>query len=252
MTSPRPVQFDFGGVFSRPPPATLTLMIITGVVSVVAMADVGFGTGGFLQRQLAFFPAQLFALKLWTPFVYVFLAPSPWDLILYEAFGLWMFAAPLERAWGQRRFLFYFFVTCTGAALLLTLLSLVVPSLQGVPASGPYVAGEAVLLAWILMNWHATVYLLVIPVRAPVLLAISLIVPALYALMGAWQPFLAPLMAMGIGYLLLNKRGLSPRRAFLHVKAWWLEQKLRRRARHLRVVPPPGSDREPKGPRYLN
>ena len=251
MTSPRPVQFDLGGVFRRPPPATLALMIVTAVVSVLAMADVGFGTRGGLAQALTFAPSQVYALKLWTPLIYVFLAADPLGLILYEAFGLWMFAAPLERSWGQRRFLFYFFATATGAALLTTALALLIPPLQRAPVSGTWVAGEAVLLAWILMNWHATVYLFVFPVRAPVLLALSLGLPALYALMGAWQPFVTPLVAMGIGYLLL-KRGLSPRRGWLHLRAWWLEKQIKRRSRHLQVVPPPEHDREPKKPKYLN
>ncbi len=251
MTSARPVQMDFGGVFSRPPRGTFTLMVITAVVSIVAMADVGFGTRGVLREMLSFAPSQLFALRLWTPFTYVFLQIDPLSLILYEAFGLWMFAAPLERAWGQGRFLFYFFATTSGAALLVTGLSLLVPSLAAYPASGTWTATEAVLLAWILMNWHATVFLFVIPVRAPVLLVISLGLPVLYALMGRWQPFVTPLLGMGIGYLLL-KRGLSPRRGWLHLRAWWIERQIKRRSRHLQVVPPPENDREPKKPKYLN
>ncbi|HEY3450045.1 MAG TPA: rhomboid family intramembrane serine protease [Myxococcales bacterium] len=251
MTSARPVQMDFGGAFSRPPPATLALMIVTGVVSVLAMVDVGFGTHGWLGRNLAFAPSQVLALKLWTPFSYLFLQTDPLSLILYEAFGLWMFAAPLERSWGQRRFLFYFFATGVGAALFVTGLALLLPSLMGAGSSGTWVAGEAVLLAWILMNWHATVYLFVIPVRAPVLLLLSLGLPVLYALMGQWQPFVTPLVAMGIGYLLL-KKGISPRRGWLHLRAWWIDKQLKRRSRHLQVVPPPGNDREPKKPKYLN
>jgi len=253
MRSTRPVQLDFGGAFSRPPRATLALMIITGVVSVLSMADVGFGTGGGLARALTFSPAQVYSLKLWTPFIYVFLAPDPLSLILYELFGLWMFAAPLERSWGQRRFLFYFFVTATGAALLTTALALLVPPLMRSPASGTWVATQAVLLAWILMNWNATVYLLIIPVRAPLLLVLSLGIPVLYALMGAWQPFVTPLLAMGIGYVLL-KKDLSPRRSWLKLRAWWIERQLKRRSRHLQIVPRPRpeEDREPGKPRYLN
>ncbi|MGC4123119.1 MAG: rhomboid family intramembrane serine protease [Myxococcales bacterium] len=251
MTNVRPVQMDFGGVFRRPPPATLALMVVTGVVSIVAMADIGFGTKGGLYRALSFAPAQLFALKLWTPFTYLFLQLHPLSLILYEALVLWMFAAPLERAWGQQRFLFYFFATGVGAALLVTGLALLVPGISAGMPEGTFVAGEAVVLAWVLMNWHATVYLFVIPVRAPVLLVLSLGIPALNALMGQWQPFVAPVLAMGIGYLLL-KRGLSPRRAWLHLRAWWIDKQLKRRSRHLQVVPPPERDREPKKPTYLN
>jgi len=103
---------------------TLALMVITGVVSVLGMIDIGlFGTGGHFVRQLTFSPSQVLdGRKLWTPFIYLFLAPDPIVLALHEIFGLWMFAAPLERSWGQRRLLTYFFATGTGAALLAMLL----------------------------------------------------------------------------------------------------------------------------------
>jgi len=256
MSSPRSVQFDFGGAFRRPPPATMALMVITGAVSVIGMIDYGrFGSGGFLLRQLQFTPARVMEGKLWTPFIYAFLSLEPLNLILYEVFGLWMFAAPLERAWGQRRFLFYFFGTVTGAALLTALAGLRFSALYTSPPNGTWVATEAVLLAWILMNWHATVLLFFFPVRAPFLLVLSLGLPVLYLLMGIWEPFFTPLLAMGIGYLMVGRR-VSPRRAWLHLRAFWLERQLKRRASHLRVVPPPdrrkSDDEDEDKPRYLN
>jgi len=255
MTSPRPVQFDSGGAFSRPPPATLALMIVTAVVSVLAMADVGYGTKGWLAANLAFAPSQVFALKLWTPFSYLFLASDPWNLVFYEM-GFFFFASPLERSWGQGRFLLYFLVTGIGSVLLLTALAFLLPGLMAVPIQAAWVAGEALLLAFILTNWNATIYLFVFPVRAPHMLLFSVSMPALYALMGAWQQFLAILLALGIGYLMLKPRGLSPRRGWLHLRAWWIEKQIKRRARHLQVVPPPENDRDdhepPKKPKYLN
>jgi len=250
MSNLRPAQMDFGGAFSRPPKATLALMVITAVLSVLAMADVGFGTRGALASSLMFAPAQVFGLKVWTPFSYLFLAPQPLELVFYELM-FWFFASPLERSWGQGRFLLYFFTTGIGAALLLTGLSLLLPGLMGAMIPASWVAGEALLMAFILTNWHATIYLFIFPVRAPYMLIFSVALPALYALMGAWQQFLGLLLSMGIGYLLL-KRGLSPRRAWLHLRAWWIDRQLKRRSRHLQVVPPPEHDREPKKPKYLN
>ncbi|MBI5547019.1 MAG: rhomboid family intramembrane serine protease [Deltaproteobacteria bacterium] len=255
MTSPRTMQMDFGGAFRKPPPATLALMVITGAVSVISMFDIGFGTGGFLSRMLEFSPVQVLdRWRLWTLFTYVFLVLDPFALLIYEALVLWMFAAPLERSWGQRRFLVYFFTTASGAAALLSLLAIVIPPLRAVPGHGTWVVGEAVILAWILMNWHATILLMfVIPVRAPYMLVLSLGLPALYALLGAWPPFVAPLTGMGIGYLLVGRR-LSPRRAWLHLRAWWIDRQLKNRSRRLRVVPPPPPerDRDQDRPKYLN
>lgn len=252
MRTPGPAQFDFSGVFVRPPRATLSLMVVTAIVSVVAMFDAGRWGIGIVTHELFFSPWQVIdRWRIWTPFTYLFLVRDPLHLVLYETFALWMFAAPLERQWGSRRFLVYFFGTGTGAAIFTALLGMWSAHLRVAPVDGAWVATEAVVLGWILMNWYATVYLFIIPVRAPFLLVLSLGLPALYMLMGEWEPFVAPLAGMGIGYLML-KRGVSPHRTWLHLRAWWIERQLRRRARHLRVVRPKDDESETKGPRYLN
>jgi membrane associated rhomboid family serine protease len=38
--------------------------------------------------------------------------------IFFNMFGLWMFGSPLEKVWGPKRFLLFYFVTALGAALL--------------------------------------------------------------------------------------------------------------------------------------
>jgi membrane associated rhomboid family serine protease len=254
MSSPRQTQFDIGGMFSRPPPATLALMIATGVVSMAAMASSGgFGTGA-LTRQLLFnAEGVFFDWRVWTPFTYLFLEIAPINLLLYEVFGLWMFASPLERRWGARRFLYFFFGTGTGAALLTTLLAGWSSSLRSFPVfDGIYVASEAILVGWVLTNWSSTVYLLVFPVPAPFLLAVAVLIPLFNVIQGHWMPYVPVLLGMGIAYLML-RRGLSPRRAYLYFRAWWIDRQLKRKARHLRVIPPPDADRDRKGPdKYLH
>ncbi len=255
MPSQRPMQFDFGGMFSRPPQATLALMVATGVVSVLGMASGGhFGSGSFLQ-MVAFSPSQVLGYaRIWTAFTYLFLELDPMSLLFYEVFGLWIFASPLEQRWGTRRFLFFFFGTGTGAAILTTLLGgFVSSSLWSFSGfHGTYVVGTAILVGWVLTNWHSTAYLLIFPVRAPFLLVFALGIPVLYMIMGLWQPYVPVMLAAGIGYLLL-RRGLSPRRAYLHFRAWWIDRQLKRKARHLRIIPPPDGDRERKGPdKYLH
>ncbi len=254
MSSPRQTQFNLGGMFSRPPQATLALMIATGVVSVAGMMSRGhFGTGDLL-RLVIFNPSQVLdSARIWTPFTYLFLDSDPVNLLLYEVFGLWVFASPLEHRWGARRFLYFFFGTGTGAALLTTLLGAKVLALRAYPAfPGTYVAGAAILVGWVLTNWYATAYLLVFPVRAPFLLLFAVGVPVLYIIQGVWEPFVPVLAAMAIGYFMLRK-GVSPRRAYLHLRSWWIDRQLKHRARHLRVIPPPDRDRDRKGPdRYLH
>lgn len=59
----------------------------------------------------------VFALHLWQPVTYLFLHGGFWHLF-FNLFALWMFGAPLERDWGGRRFLRYYFLTGIGAALV--------------------------------------------------------------------------------------------------------------------------------------
>jgi membrane associated rhomboid family serine protease len=252
MATPRPYQFDFSGIFRRPPPVTLALMIITGVASVLVMASSGaFGAGTF-ARLLVFSPTfVLDEWKVWTPFTYLFISPTPFSLLFHELFVLWMFTGQLERMWGPRRLLYYFFGTGTGAAFVTTLLALAVPALRVAAFDATWVVGEAIILGWVLMNWHATVYLFFFPVRAPLLILFGIAIPLLYAIQGAWTPLVPCYSAMAIGYVMLNKRGATLRRAYLHFRAWWIDRQLKRRSRHLRVVPPPDRDAERRN-KYLH
>jgi membrane associated rhomboid family serine protease len=255
-SSPRQAQFDIGGMFGRPPPATLALMVATGVASIAAMAGTRFGAINPVRLLLDFSPSQVLdSWKVWTPFTYLLLAGDPFDLLLYEVLGLWMFASRLEQAWGPRRFLYYFFATGTGAALVTTALAALFTSLRLAPPgsfSGTTVAIDAILLGWVLMNWNATVYLLLFPVRAPYLLLFTVALPLLKIVQGFWEPFVPVMTGMAIGFMLLRRRS-STRRTWLRMRAWWIDRQLKRRARHLRVVPPPDRPQERKEPpQYLH
>ena len=59
---------------------------------------------------------------VWQLATYMFLHAGFWH-ILFNMFALWMFGCDLERTWGSRRFLFYYFVTGIGAGLTVVLLS---------------------------------------------------------------------------------------------------------------------------------
>ncbi len=259
--TPRPASLDFSNVFTRPPRATMTLMLATGIASIAAMWGArDYGALTPIGLLLDFSPAAVVArLQLWTPFTWLFIAKSPINLILYELFGLWMFASALERMWGTRRFLLYFFATGAGAALATTALALLSSALMASPTGafhGTWAVLDALVLAWVLMNWNATVYVFLFPVRAPWLLLVTLAVPALYVVMGFWEQFIPIFAAMAIGFLLLRKRPIAARRLALKLKADWLQWRLKRRARHLRLVRPQEAKRADgqngRPPRYLH
>jgi membrane associated rhomboid family serine protease len=62
-------------------------------------------------------------LWIWQPATYMFLHGGVFHL-LFNMLALWMFGAELERLWGTRTFLKFYFVTGIGAGLLTVLFSL--------------------------------------------------------------------------------------------------------------------------------
>jgi len=60
---------------------------------------------------------------LWQPVTYMFLHGGLFH-ILFNMLALWMFGTELERMWGTRYFLKFYFVTGTGAGILTVLFSL--------------------------------------------------------------------------------------------------------------------------------
>jgi membrane associated rhomboid family serine protease len=99
---------------------------------------------------------------LWQPFTYLFLHGNLMH-ILFNLFALWMFGSDLERTWGSRQFLFYFFLCGVGAAIFDVLLQ---PSAQ-IPTIGNSGAVYGVLLAFALLFPDRPIFLwFVIPVKA--------------------------------------------------------------------------------------
>ncbi|MDR0965781.1 MAG: rhomboid family intramembrane serine protease [Myxococcales bacterium] len=235
------MSFDTGSIFRKPPPGTLWLMALTAGLSLIALASSGRFGSSSLASALLFSPsAVLDAHRLWTPLTYLFVSLSPLQLIFYVLFGLWMFAAQLERQWGTRRFLYFFFMTGVSAAVITTLLGTFSSSLRGVPAlhiGGTGIAFQTILLAWVLMNWHASVFFFFLPVRAPFLLVIALLFPFFSIVQGDWEATVPVLTSMAIGFLMLQRRN-PLRKLWLQIKLAWAQAELKRsRARrHLRVV----------------
>jgi membrane associated rhomboid family serine protease len=60
--------------------------------------------------------AIIYNFYVWQVFTYLFLHAGPWHLII-NMLVLWMFGVQLERDWGTRRFLKYYFVCGVGAGL---------------------------------------------------------------------------------------------------------------------------------------
>lgn len=108
----------FGGAFT---PAVKNLIIITAAAFFLqTIAEL---LGLSLVRLFGFVPALVSKkLMLWQLFTYMFLHGGPYHL-LFNMLALWMFGGDVEREWGSKRFLFYYFYTGMGAALMTLMVS---------------------------------------------------------------------------------------------------------------------------------
>jgi membrane associated rhomboid family serine protease len=91
-------------------------------------------------------PYQVFQGALWQPLTYLFLHGGIGH-ILFNMLALWMFGADLERDWGTRRFLNYYFLCGIGAGISVILVALGLGGL-GIRTIGSSGAIFGVLLAF--------------------------------------------------------------------------------------------------------
>jgi len=109
-----PSSFSFG-----PGPVSTSLQALIGANVAVFFAL------AFLPQLMDFGlqPAWVVRGRLWQLGTYMFLHGGLWH-ILFNMLALWMFGAELERLWGTRYFLRFYFVTGIGAGILTVLFSL--------------------------------------------------------------------------------------------------------------------------------
>ncbi len=100
-------------------------------------------------------PGVFQKFMIWQPLTYLFVHGNIWH-ILWNMFVLWMFGCDVERTWGTRRFLFFYFLTGVGAGLFILLLS--GPETLTIGASGA-VLGVIVAFAMLFPNRPITLLL---------------------------------------------------------------------------------------------
>jgi membrane associated rhomboid family serine protease len=107
------------------------------------------------------------SFAVWQLVTYLFLH-SPFDIwhILLNMLAVWMFGAPLERVWGTRRFLRYYFVCGVGAGLC-TVLANYLTGTPGVRIIGASGAVYGLLLAFAVVLPDAIIaFALIFPMKA--------------------------------------------------------------------------------------
>jgi membrane associated rhomboid family serine protease len=111
-------------------------------------------------------PERLFnGLYLWQLVTYLFVHGGFWH-IFFNMFVLWMFGSELERTWGSKEFLKFYFIAGIGAGLFNVLFSLLSPSAWKVPVIGASGAIYGVLVAYAMLFPERLVYIwFLIPVK---------------------------------------------------------------------------------------
>jgi len=113
-----------------PPPVTQALLLIN-----VALFCLDLFLGPWFSRLFALWPLGPNFLP-WQLLTYSFLHGSI-EHLFFNMLGLWMFGSELERVWGTRRFLYFWFASVLAAALTQLLVALVIGSFSPtVGASG--------------------------------------------------------------------------------------------------------------------
>jgi membrane associated rhomboid family serine protease len=219
----RDVQVSFG------PPLTWAVRNLVIITSAVFLLT-------YLPAQIFDFalPYVLFGLRpydvthrlfLWQPITYLFLHAGFFHIV-FNLFALWMFGADLERMWGPRRFLTYFFLTGVGAGVFDVLLQ---PS-SITTTIGNSGAVYGVLLAFGLLFPERPIYLwLLIPVKAKWFVLIMGLIEFVssFQMPGSKISHIAHLGGMLVGFLYLRGGGLPSRLQLRYHE--WRRARLRRK-----------------------
>lgn len=232
-------QISFG------PPLTgvvKSLVIVTSVVFLLTYIPVQLvpsafssGTGVWGEDIFGLRASDVVHGYIWQLATYLFLHGG-WFHIIFNLFALWMFGYDLERAWGSRRFLFYFFLTGVGAGLFSVILSLpsVVASNQITIGNSGAVFG--ILLAYGMLFPDRPIFLwFVVPIKAKWFVLIMGLIEFWASLTqpGSGVSHIAHLGGMLFGYLYLRSlRGASGRRLGFDLRGQyeeWRRARLRRK-----------------------
>jgi membrane associated rhomboid family serine protease len=168
-SSPYASSFSFG-----PGPISLALKVLIGAnVLMFALTTIS----PALIPYLGLVPTLvLHQFWLWQTVTYMFLHGGIFHIV-FNMLALWMFGAELERIWGTRYFLKFYFVTGVGAGLLTVLFSLlpfdVAHRIQGSVVIGASGAIYGLLLAYALYFPDRPIYMyFVFPIPAKIFVAI--------------------------------------------------------------------------------
>jgi membrane associated rhomboid family serine protease len=220
-SSPYVSSYSFG-----PGPISTAMKALIGANVVVFLAQSVPG----LQGWLTLVPALAARLEIWRLATYMFLHGGVFHL-LFNMLALWMFGTQLERIWGTRYFLKYYFVTGIGAAVLTVLFSLLPfefsRSLYATQILGASGAIYGLLLAYALYFPDQPIYMyLLFPIKAKYFVMILGAIE-LYASLAVMSGIASATHLGGllVGYLMLKGARVDP---LAEIKYRYLKWKINR------------------------
>lgn len=239
---PRYVSYSFG-----PGPMT------PAVRALIALNVVGYLLplmGPSLTLWLGLVPALVVERWwVWQPATYLFLHGGLFHL-LFNMLALWMFGVDLERVWGTRFFVRFYFVTGIGAALTTLAVSLLpfafAEALYASVTVGASGAIYGLLVAFAMMYPHRPIYLyMLFPIPARVFV---LIIGAISFLSSVTEPRGGVAHATHLGGLVVGYMYLAGRRggAFSSLRSHWLRWRMARLRKRFDVHD--GGRKGPGGP----
>ena len=201
--SPYAASFSFG-----PGPLSTALKVLIGATVAIFVGQVFLP----ITDVLALWPILVVRkLYVWQLATYMFLHGGVGHLVV-NMLTLWMFGTELERMWGTRYFLKFYFVTGIGAAVITVLAGLLpfafTQSFYAAPTVGASGAIFALLLAYGMYFPDRPVYMyLVFPIPARYFV---MIIGAISFLAGGGVAHATHLGGLVVGYVMLKSGRVDP------------------------------------------
>jgi len=236
----RTLGFASSGSF---PPGVKWLLIINITVFVLNYLGASLGLGP-LFRLLALTPAAVVGhFAIYQLATYLFLHGGFWHLIV-NMFTLWMFGVTLERDWGTRAFLKYYFLCGIGAGICDVAVNALIGN-WGTSTIGASGAIYGLLLAFGVMYPNQTVLMsFVFPIKAKYFVMIYGAIALLSSLnVNSGVSDVAHLGGMLFGLVYLKVR--IPSIGLGGIRRWYTTWKMQRAKRKFQVyMRKHGSDRD--------
>ncbi len=203
MNYHRPFSHGMGqqsGVF----PPVIKWLLIINVAAFLGPQVLNFNLD-FLFRTFGLVPVYVFGkFYVWQPFTYLFLHATTWHLLM-NMFILWMFGSELERTWGSREFLKFYFAAGVGAGIINFFFAVFNPVTNFIPIIGASGAIYGVLVAYAILFPERYVYVyFLIPVKVKYLVIFLVVIEFLSTYRDDGLAHFAHLGGALVGFLYLK------------------------------------------------